>query len=144
MILQASTMRVIFALHNQLPFDYLIPLRHQFRGSRSILFLDQSLATHKSAAAAQSSPTMVWNMVMNEVYQQNSRSPHMMSRLADASREQSERNSPKSIPLLVRNGLKFWRSFPAKKLPEHSFNTTTTGKNFDFYFGIPSVESTAC
>lgn len=60
-------MRLIYGLSNQPKIDYLKPARHQFRGSRSILFLDQSLATRKSGISTRPFSTLMWNVGVDGV-----------------------------------------------------------------------------
>ncbi|XP_055351635.1 DBH-like monooxygenase protein 2 homolog [Paramacrobiotus metropolitanus] len=62
-----DTMRVIFSLGRDQPVDYLHPAMHFFRGSRSLILLDKSLAVRKMGAAI--SPPIVknWNVLVDAV-----------------------------------------------------------------------------
>ncbi|OQV15969.1 DBH-like monooxygenase protein 1 [Hypsibius exemplaris] len=62
-----DTMRVIFSLDQQPPTDFLHPTMHNFRGTKSILFLDDSLAVRKLGVPILAHATLEWNVLMDGV-----------------------------------------------------------------------------
>ena len=65
--MQKDTMRVIFSLNQQQPTDFLRPTMHDFRGDRSMLWLDESLAVRKLGVSIVPPSTMEWNVLMDGV-----------------------------------------------------------------------------
>lgn len=60
-------MRLIFSINDQIPTDYIKPLKHQFNGARSVLFFEKAMAVRQMGSPIQVNATKTWDIVMDGV-----------------------------------------------------------------------------